>query len=319
MKNNNFIEIRNKHGYKAKFSSYGARWVDMHIPDKEGVLSDVLLGFNNEEDYLHAEEKYHGAVIGRYCGRISNGIFEDADIKIKLPLEGSEKNHLHGGKNGFHQKHWVILPQYTTQNSVGFYLYSKDGEGGYFGDLEVIVIYTLNNNNQVVFEVKAMSSKKTILNITNHAFFNLSGCSEDLSVHQLSINGDQLIHNEDFIINGNVIRYNKTKAIRLEGKVSSAFLLKKSKNVPDAILSHPTSGRYLKIYTNQPSIQLYNGFFMTGLDSGKNGYKYYPNMGLAIEPQYLMPANNLKVVSANEIYIHKTIYEFGVTDLDKKR
>lgn len=314
MKNNNFIEICNEHGYKAKFSSYGARWIDMHMPDNEGVLLDVLLGFNNEDDYLHAEEKYHGAVIGRYCGRISNETLEGVDIKIKFLLEDSEKNHLHGGKSGFHQKYWKILPEYISKNSVGFCLNSKDGEEGYPGGLEVQVIYTLNNDNQVVFEVKAVSSKKTILNITNHAFFNLSGCSEDLSVHQFSINGDQFGHNEDFIINSDLIKYSKPKDVYLDGKISSAFLLKKSKDLPDAILSHPASGRYLKIYTNQPSIQLYNGFFMTGVDRGKNGFKYYPNMGLAIEPQYLMPSNKLKVVSANEVYIHKTIYEFGVAD-----
>lgn len=311
MKNKVFIEISNENGYKAKFISLGARWVEMHIPDNEGVVSDVLLGFTNTDDYLHAEEKYHGAVIGRYCGRISKGIFDDGNVKIKLALNDSGKHHLHGGETGFHLKYWKALPEYTTKNSVAFYLHSKDGEEGYPGDLKVIVIYTLTKENQLVFEVKALSTKRTYLNITNHAFFNLSGSADDLSFHQLSINGDQLTQDTDFILTSDLIKSDIPHKVCLEGKISSAFLLRSMENVPDAILSHPASGRYLRLYTNQPSIQLYNGFFMTGADCGKNEVKYYPNMGLAIEPQYLIPSN-LKIVSANETYIHRTIYQFGV-------
>ncbi|PXX21704.1 aldose epimerase family protein [Arenibacter sp. ARW7G5Y1] len=311
MKNKEFTEISNENGYTAKFLNYGARWAEMLVPDKQGVMEDVLLGFRNGDDYEGAEEKYHGAVIGRYCGRIPNGSFEDENIKVKLPLNEAGKNHLHGGKNGFHQKYWNILPGYTSKNSVGYSLYSKEVEEGYPGDLEVRVIYTLTNENQIVFEVKAVPSKRTILNITNHAFFNLSGCVADLSFHQFSINGDRLSQDANFILTNNIIKSKGLQKVLLKSEVSSAFLLKKSKNVPDAILSHPASGRYLKLFTNQTSIQLYNGFFMTGTDYGKKGVKYHPNMGLAIEPQHLLP-HKLKVVSANETYIHRTIYQFGV-------
>ncbi|MFK5973530.1 MAG: aldose epimerase family protein [Flavobacteriaceae bacterium] len=311
MENIDSITLYNNNGLKARFVSLGARWTEMHVPDHNGLFEDILLGPPEKEDYLQSEEKYYGAVVGRYCGRIPNGVFNDDDVKFKLPLKDSGKHHLHGGENGFHMKNWEIIPEYSTDRSVGFHLFSEDGSEGYPGNLEVSIVYTLTDNDQVIFEVKAKTDKKTLVNITNHAFFNLTGSSKDLEGHKLFLYGDQLVQTDEYVLTGEIREYRKPYEVVLKDKVSLAFLLKKSGNRPDVVLIEPISGRYLNMYTDQTAIQLYNGFFMNGTDMGKNGVLHYPNTGLAIEPQYLYPSS-FRLLSPSKDYVHRTVYEFGV-------
>lgn len=311
MGNIDSIELSNDNGFKARFLSLGARWTEMHMPDNEGVFEDVLLGFPQDRAYVYSEEKYYGAVVGRYCGRIPNGFFIDAGTTFELPLNDTGKHHLHGGENGFHMKNWEIITEYTTNSSVGFRFFSEHGSEGYPGNLDVSAFYTLTDDDQVIFEVKAKTDKKTLVNITNHAFFNLTGTAKDIEGHKLFLYGDQLIQDEEYLLTGQIREYEKPHEVVLKDKVSSAFLLKKSGNRPDVVLIEPISGRYLNVYTDQTAIQLYNGFFMNGEDIGKNGALHYPNSGLAIEPQYLHPSS-FNVLYPSKDYVHRTVYEFGV-------
>ncbi|MGB7393694.1 MAG: aldose epimerase family protein [Pricia sp.] len=304
------ITIKNRNGLTAKFSSWGARLMEMNVPDRNGVFEDVVLGFRSKEAYLKASEKYHGAVVGRYCGRIPYGTFKTGKTQIQLPLNDSGKHHLHGGKNGFHLREWNINQEYVSENTVGFSLFSEDMNEGYPGNLQVQVAYTLTDSNQLVFEATASTDKKTLVNITNHAFFNLNEDVTDLSGHHLKVDGDVLVQDNEFLVTGEIKLIERPSEVFLSDKVSSAYRIRHTTNHPSITLSEPKSGRFLKIYTNQKAIQLYNGFFMSGTDIGKNGNVYKRNSGLAIEPQYLVP-EKLNVISPGEEYRHKTTYEFG--------
>ncbi|MGB3848545.1 MAG: aldose epimerase family protein [Tunicatimonas sp.] len=310
MQEPNALEITNQSGLRARFSRLGARWTHMYVPDQQGEFADVLLGFTADDDYRHAEEKYYGAVVGRYCGRIPHGTFYDHEKQIKLPLNDHGKHHLHGGVDAFHLKEWELIPELVTENCIALSLSSADGEQGYPGDLRVTVTYTLSDDNRLVFEVSAQTNRKTLVNVTNHAFFNLTGRAFDLVQHKLVISGDQLVQDEEFLLTGGVIGYDQAAEVPLKGQVSSAYRLKDTGNAPQLTLREPTSGRFLKMYTNQPAVQLYNGFFMSGADRGKNGAVHQANTGLAIEPQHLA-YGHLNVLRPNEIYKHLTTYQFG--------
>ncbi len=175
MQEPNALEVTNQSGLRARFSRLGARWTHMYVPDQQGEFADVLLGFTADDDYRHAEEKYYGAVVGRYCGRIPHGTFCDHEKQIKLPLNDHGRHHLHGGVDAFHLKEWELIPESVTRNSIALSLSSADGEQGYPGDLRVTVSYTLTDDNRMVFEVSAQTNRKTLVNMTNHAFFNLTG------------------------------------------------------------------------------------------------------------------------------------------------
>lgn len=308
----NILEITNRNGLRACFLPLGARWTAMHVPDRRGDQADVLLGFATPEAYQQAEEAYHGAVVGRYCGRIPRGIIQDRDGQIELSRNEGGEHHLHGGKHGFHLKEWKLRPEYTAENRLGFLLLAANDEDGYPGTVDVLVTYTLTNDNQLVFEATAKATEKTPINITNHAFFNLSGRASDLGSHRLVVNGDGLVQDKEFLLTGEVLTYQQPHAVPLIGAVSSAFRLKKAGSKAGAALTltHPESGRCLRVYTNQPAVQLYNGFFMTGRDVGKHGEPYRPNTGLAIEPQHLH-YGAYQLLHPEETYRHRTVYEFG--------
>jgi aldose 1-epimerase len=282
----------------------------MYVPDYQGKFADILLGFTADDDYRRAEEKYYGAVVGRYCGRIPHGTFRDDETQINLPLNDHERHHLHGGVDAFHLKEWELVPESVTENSIALSLSSANGEEGYPGDLRVTVTYTLTDDNRLVFEVSAQANKKTLVNVTNHAFFNLTGRAVDMEQHQLVISGDQLVQDEEFLLTGELITHDQATEVPLKGQVSSAYRLKNTGNAPQLTLREPTTGRFLKMYTNQSAVQLYNGFFMSGADRGKDGAVHRANTGLAIEPQHLA-YGRLNVLQPNELYKHQTIYQFG--------
>ncbi len=303
------IILTNENGCSASFIPLGARWVSMYAPDRNGSLENVVLGFESKKKYLNAEEQYHGAVVGRYCGRIAYGKNPCDGIDLNLTLNLNDKHHIHGGVDGFHLQNWQVKS--VDIHKVVFSHTSKDGHEGYPGNVEVEVSYMLTTDDQIIFEVTATTDKKTSLNITNHAFFNLSGHSQTIVDHNLWINGDILNQDVDYLLTGKVHMVEAPYYVPLLGEVSKAFHLKSSDKIPQVLLTHPLSGRYLKIKTNQPSVQLYNGFFMTGEDLGIHGRAYISNSGLAIEPQFLRPGC-LRTVLPHKNYYHKTIYEFGV-------
>lgn len=303
---NQTITIENNNGLQATFIRWGARWTGMYVPDKYGNVQNVILGFDSVDKYKTAEEQYHGAVVGRYCGRIAYGRHTDPDVD--LLCNDHHRHHLHGGDHAFHNRLWNVSFINRRKNQVGFQLISEDGEGGYPGKLDVQVTYSLTEENALLFEANVSTNKPTLVNLTNHAFFNLSGSVKDISGHQLWVYGDNLELDHEFLPTGKILNSTQPERITLSGTINAAYLLNTAVDAP-VILYEPVSGRKLQIRTNQAAVQLYNGFLMTGKDRGKEGTRYYANTGLAIETQFFSPSG-LSILQPHEMYAHKTSYEF---------
>lgn len=340
------ITLRNANGLLAQFTGYGARWVSMWVPDRWGHLEDVLLGFDTLAGYCTAGEQYHGAIVGRVCGRISQAAFRIGEVIY--PLASNDvygkpiPNHLHGGVAAFHNRVWQgrFLLNDAGEESAVFTCFSKEEEEGYPGNLQVKVTYTLKQSNVLCLECEATTDKTTPVNLTNHAFFNLSGnlkCKDILS-HSLRINASQLIEcDEELIPTGRLIpvaggpldfRCPRAIAAALKSEAfqirqnkgfSVAFALDKEAKelLPAAELIDETSGRVLSIYTDQLSMQAYTGYFMDGTEYGKNAVPHYASAGIALETQGFPDAvNNGRfpsvLIAEGDTYRHLTEYRFDV-------
>lgn len=341
----NLITLRSKSGLIAQFTNYGARWVSMWTPDKNGVLEDVVLGFDKIDKYISATEQYHGAIVGRVCGRISNSRFILNGKEYKLAsndLYGSpHHNHLHGGIKAFHNRIWKWNKCMNDNGNecVVFTYRSPDNEEGYPGELDITVVYTLKED-RLCMTISAESDQSTPVNITNHAFFNLRGVRDSRNVlsHMLMLNSStviecdkELIPTRRLISVKNLgIDFSSPRTIsnsllqshsQIEEKrgFSIAFALdpKEKELTFAAQLKDDVSARKMDIYTNQSSIQVYTAYFMDGSDIGKDMNPYYESAGVALETQGYPDAVNHDsfpsiVINEGETYIHKTEYVFGV-------
>lgn len=339
--------LHNLNGLVAQFSNYGARWMSMWTPNKQGVFDDVLLGFDSLDNYLQATEQYHGAIVGRVCGRINNARFlldgQEHVLAANDVYGKPQPNHLHGGNSAFHNQYWKA---HQTVNGAGeerviFTLFSSDGDEGYPGNLEVKVTYTLRNDNVLSMKCEAVSDRKTPLNLTNHAFFNLSGkqTGSDILSHNLRIVSDKIIEcNTELIPTGKYIpvagtdldftSYNKISesfqselfTVKEDNGFSLAFALNKDTENELSLaaeLLDEISGRKLSIFTNQPSLQVYTGYFMDGSDIGKNGRPYSKSAGIALETQGFPDAVNHPefpsvILVPGDVYHHYTAYKFSI-------
>lgn len=341
--NNIFIELDNPNGCRAVFSPYGARWVSMYVPDANGSFEDVVLGFDNIEGYVNASEQYHGAIVGRVCGRIRNASFVLNGISYELASNDVYgfpiRNHLHGGVNGFHKKMWNHQLIKNEKNGLGvkFFYSSNDGEEGYPGKLEVEVIYILSEDNSVEMTFMAFSDRDTFINLTNHAFFNLNGYKGNSVLnHYLKLCSTKLIEcDENLLPTGRLIDIRrdtiafdggmsirdsilKSKMLKMsEPDISLAYALNDNSGAPVAVLSDQESGRELSIFTDSPSIQIYDAYFMDGTDIGKNNMPLNKYAGIAIEPQGYPDAPNISefpsiLITPGKPAINKTIYKFGL-------
>lgn len=338
--------LHNKNGCIAQFTNYGARWLCMWIPDKNGKWDDVILGFDKIDDYLAANEKYYGAVVGRVCGRIGAGQFSINGTTYSLSnndIFGKPvKNHLHGGVKGFSFQVWNAEEARNDEGEEMLVLryFSKDGEEGYPGNLNVKVTYTLSHDNAVNIHYTASCDQPTVVNLTNHAYFNLSGNMErNVLGHCLFINaGKALECNDDFIPTGKIVSTNNTpldftqstsigyrihenfpgQLVAGKGYAVTYILDHPSKKVSlSAKVMEPTSGRVMEVYTNQACLQLYNGWLFDGTDTGKKGYRYQCGAGLAIEAQGYTDAPNHSgfpsvLLLPGAEYDQQTIYKFLV-------
>lgn len=344
------ITLRNGLGSTASFTNYGARWVDMTLANPEGNAVQVVLGFDTLKGYMEAGEKYHGAIVGRVCGRMKGAAFSLGGHTYALAANDAfgepVKNHLHGGILAFHNQFWNA-GKFLTPNgdeAVRFSLFSPDGEEGYPGNLEVTVTYTLlKDADTVVLECRAATDRPTVVNLTNHAFFNLAGHNVGMSVarQRLTLASDRLIACDDQLIpTGELARTTGTFAdfsngqtlaesiaagneqVRKDGGYTLAYALgsegQASKNPHFAArLEDPESGRSLELFTDRPSLQLYNGYFMDGSDRGHHDTPYFASAGLALEPQDFPDAPNHPHFPSIEItpehpYRQITEYRFGI-------
>ena len=340
--------LSNKNGCKAQFTNYGARWISFWCQDREGNWGDVVLGFDHLKGYQTALEGYHGAIVGRICGRINQGVFSMDGKEYKLANNDGfgtpVRNHLHGGVKGFHKKVWDAKKGTDALHNeyLEFTCFSADGEEGFPGNLNVTVRYTLKQDNTMRIDYWGESDKKTLINLTNHAFFNMSGNPAHLVLkHLLTLNCDRYVECNDQLIPtgqikplaGSPLDYAvptyvgqnfsvpHPEIIKDKG-IAIAYVLKPS-TIDQSFLNFaakiqdPVSGRSLSIFTNQPSLQVYNAWLMDGSDIGKNNIPYEASAGIAIESQGFPDAPNHPnfpqvTIDKGEPYHHIVEYKFGI-------
>ncbi len=331
--------LKNSNGLEAAITNYGGRIVGLVAPGKNGEMADVVTGFNSINDYLNAKERYHGPLVGRVGNRIAKGKFTLDGVEYKLPINNGP-NQLHGGDGGFHSQVWDVKK--VTGNSIVLSYISKDGEMGYPGNLDVEVGYSLNDENEFLITYKATTDKKTVVNLTSHAFFNLAGeGSGTINDQILKINADNFTpvdstlipFGENATVAGTPFDFRKGKPIgrdltqqdtneqlRHGGGYDHNFVLNHLGNAEmflAASVTDPRSGRTMEIYTQEPGLQFYGGNFFDGSDTGNSGRTYKFREAFALETQHFPDSPNQPdypsiILNLGEVYSTKTIYKFLV-------
>ena len=331
--------LRNKNGMKVKLIEYGGAINQIKVPDKKGSFDDVVCGYNSLDSYIGADG-YQGALIGRIGNRIAKGKFTLDGKEYSLFINNGP-NSLHGGEYGFNAKVWDSEAIDGDEPQVIFTTVSPDGEEGYPGTLNIKVVYTLTENNGLSIEYSATTDKKTIVNLTNHVYFNLGGyASGNVLGHNLWMDADTYLPTDaDLIPTGELKPVDGTPFdFRTEKPVGRDFVLTdtdmglaggydhcmnfaggaQDKPVLRAILTDPVSGRRMKVYTDQPAVQFYSGNFLDNANYPfKNGCPQRKQMALCLETQKMPDSINHDnftsvVLNPGETYSHKTVYEFSV-------
>lgn len=329
--------ITNKNNLKMQIITYGGIITSIWVPDKNGKFDDVVLGYDNLSDYQKGD-KFFGALIGRCGNRIRNSKFI-LNNKEYIVQANDGRNHLHGGDAGFHTVIWKGDILNSTDNTIRLTYLSKDMDGGYPGNLQVAVEYSLTDNDEIVINYNAISDKDTVCNLTNHSYFNLSGHdSGDILNHKLMVNASEFTPNDsESIPNGNIEKVANTpmdfrrlkkvgedidadyEQIRFGNGYDHNWLLdsKGDKNILSAKLVDEASGRVMDMYTTNVGVQIYSGNFLDGSDIGKNNTPYRKRSGICLETQFVPNAVNdnkfeSPVIKANKEYKQTTIYKFYV-------
>ncbi len=325
------ITLTNKNGMVVKVTNFAAAITYIGVPDKDGKIENVALGFDNINQY-RAKHPYFGSAIGRYANRIGNSKFVLNDTTYTL-LANEGPNTLHGGPTGFWAKLFAIDTVYAKGDSMIVKLshFSPDLEGGYPGNLNVSITYTLTGNNEIVMEYEAESDKATVVNLTNHSYFNLSGMKEDILGHELIIYGDSITPcNPRLIPTGEITAVQNTafdfttphtigeRISQIRGGYDINYKLrnKPGEYVLAVELYEPKSGRFMQTYTTEPGIQFYSGNFLNG-EKGQDSVTYNRYYGLCLEAQHFPDSPNQPkfpstVLLPGEKYTQKTVYKFSV-------
>jgi len=326
--------LANENGMKISISNYGATVVNLLAPDRNGKLADVVLGFDSFAPYP-VKSPYFGAIVGRYGNRIDKGRFTLDGKSYKLTLNDGP-NHLHGGAKGFDKRIWKGEILKSNEPSVEFTLHAADGEEGYPGNLVAVVTYTLTNKNEIRISYKASTDKPTVINLTNHTYFNLAGAGNGTILdHQLKIHANRFTPvNATLIptgelknVAGTVMDFRQATAIgarikEVGGKpvgYDHNYVLSKCPFACRAIaaeVSDPKSGRVMKVYTDQPGIQFYSGNFLDGTITGKGGKVYKQYDGFCLETQHFPDSPNEPkfpptVLRPGQTYKSTTVYAFS--------
>ena len=332
------ITLQNANGLVAQITNYGGRVVSLWTPDKSGVFQDIVLGCETFDGYLDESGIYFGALIGRYGNRIKNGSFKIDDKEYILAKNNGE-NHLHGGVNGFNNVVWSATQ--LDEQSVELTYFSPNGEEGYPGNLDVKVIYTLTDEDELKIEYEAISDQSTPINLTHHSFFNLKGQGNGLiNDHVLMINADRytpvdgglIPTGELATVEGTPFDFRTPTIIgeRLEDENEQLTLGKgydhnwvitESEDVLKTVAKvvEPQSGRTMEVISNEPGLQFYGGNFLAGNAKGKNGHTYEYRSAFCLETQHFPNSPNQTnfpntVLEAGEEYRSICIYKFGVEE-----
>ncbi|MDT0676855.1 aldose epimerase family protein [Autumnicola musiva] len=327
--------LTNNNGMEVKIITYGGRITSLTAPDKNGEYQDVVLGFDSLEQYTK-DNPYFGALIGRYGNRIAQGKFSLDGEQYSLPQNDGE-NSLHGGEKGFDKVVWTATPV-EGENSLKMSYTSEDMEQGYPGKLETIVTYTLNENNSLDVKYEATTDKKTIVNLTQHSYFNLSGnFSEDILNHKVEINADKFIPvTENLIPTGEIKSVEGSPFDFREPKIVGQNIEAENQQLKRGLgYDHcwvlneqesgmrfaasaydPESGRYLEVHTDEPGIQFYTGNFLDGTLPAKGGGTYGKRTGFCLETQHYPDSPNQEgfpsvVLEPGEKYTSNTSFKFS--------
>jgi len=325
--------FKNAHGVTARVMTYGATLTEMHVPDKAGNFADVTLGFSDLASYLKGHP-FFGSTTGRYANRIAGGRFTLNGKEYKLAVNNGP-NSLHGGLKGFDKVVWKAKEIESHRGpAVQFDYVSADGEEGYPGKLTVSVVYTLTNDNELRIDYRAETDKPTVVNLTNHAYWNLAGDGEGTILdHHLQVLATQFTPVDDTSIptgelknvEGTPMDFLRPQAIG--ARIAQApngngydhnFVLRKSDtNTLDlaATVKDPKSGRVMQIFTTEPGIQLYTANHLDGSLTGKSGKKYVKNGAFCLETQHYPDSPNKPnfpstVLRPGEVYATTTVHRF---------
>jgi aldose 1-epimerase len=326
--------LRNRHGLIAKLTNIGAGLVEMHTPDRSGKLADITLGFDTVEHYAQPHPHF-GVTTGRFANRIARGTFSLDGVTYTLATNNGA-NHLHGGPTGFHARLWdsEILRE---GHSIRFSYTSADGEEGYPGTLETAVTYTLTDDDELRVDYEAATDQPTVVNLTNHAYWNLAGASAgSILDHEITLSAGRFIPVDDAGIptgiiapvTGGPMDFTRPKTLRRDfdqlpgepGGYDHCYVLEPSGHGPLAAAAQafePRSGRVLEILTTEPGIQLYTGNFLDGSVIGKGGHVYQKNDGFCLETQHFPDSPNRPdfpstVLRPGEVFRSTTVHRFSV-------
>ena len=329
--------LTNKNGCELTVTNYGSKIVSLMVPDKKGNLVDVVTGHGSIDAYLNSEEPYFGAICGRVANRIAQGKFTLEGKSYSLAINNGP-NSLHGGIKGFNAVVWDVKE--TLANSITLHYLSKDGEEGYPGNLSVNVTYTISNENSVIIDYKATTDKLTILNLTNHSYFNLSGAGDpSINDHMLTINANTYLPTDATAIPyGNAVEVKETpmdfttpqvigaridedfqQLLYGKGYDHTYVLNKKYKDEFSfcARCESPKTGIVMEVYTSEPGMQLYTGNWMTDKLIGKKGLKYPERAAVCFETQHYPDSINKPEYPTTELqpgetFKSKTSFKFSI-------
>ncbi len=325
--------LTNKNGLKATVITYGATLTEMHVPDKNGALGDVVLGHDNLDGYLDGHP-YFGVTTGRVANRIAGGKFT-LDGKEYTLATNNDPNHLHGGNEGIDKKVWSARAvRSKTGQAVAFSYTSPDGEEGYPGDLKMKVTYTLTDDDELQIDYLATTNKATPVNLTNHAYWNLAGKGTILD-HVLHLNADHYTPvDATGIPTGEILKVDEVMSFIKPTKIGARiaklagepggydhnYCLNKEefgKLSVAARVEDDSTGRVLEILTTEPGIQFYTGNYLDGSEVGKGGWKYEFRNAFCLETQHFPDSINQShfpstVLRPREKYTQTTIHKFTV-------
>jgi len=337
--------LKNKNGMQMGITNYGAIITSIIVPDRDGKMADIALGYNRVEDYINAVDKpYFGSIVGRYGNRIAKGKFTIDGEEYTLATNNGV-NHLHGGVIGFDKVVWDAKPiSGNAYTGVELSYLAKDREEGYPGNLQIKVTYKLTDDNEILVQYHATTDKATPVNLTQHTYFNLAGEGNGTILdHQLHLNADHYTPvDEGLIPTGEIAAVKDTpfdfttahpqsKAIGRDiGQENEQlkfglgydhnFVLNKEGKQGQMTLAatvyEPTSGRFMETFTEEPGIQFYCGNFLDGRLLGKAGKPYIYRSGFVLETQHYPDSPNQKnfpstILQPGETYSTKTIYRFS--------
>lgn len=330
--------LTNRNGMSISFTDYGANIVKVLVPDSKGKLEDVVLGYDNVAKY-EINGPGFGSFIGRHANRISGASFEINGKKFELE-KNEKQNNLHGGNKSYNKYFYEVeLFEEEDTDFIEFSRLSPDMEQGFPGNLDISVTYTLTDDNELVIEYLAVSDKDTVVNLTNHSYFNLAGHNSGTVLEQkVMINADKFTPTDDSLIPTGELRdvkdtpmdFRTLKAIgqdinadyeplKQAGGYDHNYILNNGKTEVEKVaeLVDEKSGRAMEIFTDMPGMQFYTGNFLSGTEVGKGGAVYHKQDGVCFETQYFPDSCNrpefpLSILKAGNEYDYVTVFKFSV-------